>query len=197
MSSERTTIRSYRRVFRIDRRIYRIDRWMIPVPGGVPLRSLLYFAATLVTVLVLGSLPLIGTLVELIPPPYRLVILPLAVAVIASTIDPDGRAAHRYIGSWLAHLVRPKRRSAGRVLAPDGTPIAWHTTLPLRGDHRSDELERGRVRGPAFVEFTQLMRIRTRRRGRLVARPAGERASGGTVTDQFALEAGQVMEIRP
>lgn len=196
MSSERTTIRSYRRVFRVDRRIYRIDRWMIPVPGGVPLRSLLYFASTLLAILVLGALPGVGTLIELIPPPYRLVILPLGVAVIASTIDPDGRSAHRYIASWLAHLVRPKRRSAGRVLTPQGAPVSWHASLPLCGDHRAPELERGRVRGPAFVEFRQLMRIRARRRGRLVARPASERGKG-TVTDQLALEPGQLLEIRP
>ena len=38
-------IRSYRRVFEVDRRIYRVDRWALPVPGGVPLRGVGYFAA--------------------------------------------------------------------------------------------------------------------------------------------------------
>jgi hypothetical protein len=44
------TIRSYRRVFEVDRRIYRVDRWALPVPGGVPLRGMGYFAAAVALV---------------------------------------------------------------------------------------------------------------------------------------------------
>ena len=46
LMAERVVIRSYRRVFEVDRRIYRVDRWALPVPGGVPLRAVGYFAAT-------------------------------------------------------------------------------------------------------------------------------------------------------
>src|SRR4051794_10016002 len=46
--SDRVMIRSYRRVFEVDRRIYRVDRWALPVPGGVPLRAVGYFAAAVV-----------------------------------------------------------------------------------------------------------------------------------------------------
>ena len=51
LMADRVVIRSYRRVFEVDRRIYRVDRWALPVPGGVPLRAVGYFAATLLAVL--------------------------------------------------------------------------------------------------------------------------------------------------
>ena len=57
---DRLIIRSYRRVFEVDRRIYRVDRWALPVPGGVPLRGVGYFAATLALVILLGALPAVG-----------------------------------------------------------------------------------------------------------------------------------------
>ena len=56
-------IRSYRRVFEVDRRIYRVDRWALPVPGGVPLRAVGYFAAALLAMIAAGALPGIGELV--------------------------------------------------------------------------------------------------------------------------------------
>src|SRR3954468_11410878 len=92
--SDRVVIRSYRRMFEVDRRIYRVDRWALPVPGGVPLRAVGYFAAAVLAVVVLDGLPLIGELVGLLAPPLRYVVLPLAVAVLASQVAPDGRAAH-------------------------------------------------------------------------------------------------------
>ena len=55
-------IRSYRRVFEVDRRIYRVDRWALPVPGGVPLRAVGYFAAALLAVIAAGELPGTGEL---------------------------------------------------------------------------------------------------------------------------------------
>src|SRR5215213_10110090 len=48
--------------FVVDRRIYRVDRWALPVPGGVPLRGVAYFAAALVGVVVFGGMPGIGGL---------------------------------------------------------------------------------------------------------------------------------------
>ena len=55
MAERRVIIRSYRRVFEVDRRIYRVDRWALPVPGGVPLRAVGYFAATVLAVVILGG----------------------------------------------------------------------------------------------------------------------------------------------
>src|SRR3954449_131986 len=80
-------IRSYRRVFEVDRRIYRVDRWALPVPGGVPLRAVGYFAATLLVMIGAGTLPAFGA----ISPPLRFVVIPLAVAVLGTQAAPDGR----------------------------------------------------------------------------------------------------------
>ena len=71
--AEPLIVRSYRRVFRVDRRIYRVDRWALPVPGGVPLRGVGYFAATLGLVILLGALPAVGDLLGALSPPLRYV----------------------------------------------------------------------------------------------------------------------------
>src|SRR4051794_41950914 len=107
---ERVVIRSYRRVFEVDRRIYRVDRWALPVPGGVPLRALGYFAATALLMVLLGDL------VSFLSPPLRFVVVPLAVAVLGTQAAPDGRTAHRFAWDWLCFRLRARRRSAGRVL---------------------------------------------------------------------------------
>src|SRR5215218_11328408 len=107
-------IRSYRRVFEVDRRIYRVDRWALPVPGGVPLRALGYFAATALLMVLLGEL------VSFLTPPLRFVVVPLAVAVLGTQAAPDGRAAHRFAWDWLCFRVGAHRRSAGRVVALEG-----------------------------------------------------------------------------
>ena len=97
--AERVVIRSYRRVFEVDRRIYRVDRWALPVPGGVPLRAVGYFAATVLAVVVLGALPGTGELVDVLSPPLRYVVLPLAVAVLGDA-GGAGRAQRRIASRW-------------------------------------------------------------------------------------------------
>src|SRR3954469_20107203 len=142
-------IRSYRRVFEVDRRIYRVDSWALPVPGGVPLRAVGYFFATLLLVLVLDRLPLVAD----ISAPIRFVVIPLAVAVLGTQVAPDGRAAHRFALDWLRLRWRARRRSAGRGIGLEDEPIAWHAELPVRWDTDGAELHPGRVRGPARLTF--------------------------------------------
>src|SRR5437763_856897 len=146
-------IRSYRRVFEVDRRIYRVDRWALPVPGGVPLRAVGYFAATLLAVVIAGALPATGELVGAVSAPIRFVVVPLAVAVLGTQAAPDGRTAHRFALDWLRLRWRARRRSAGRVVSIEGEPIAWHADLPVRWDANAAELQPARVRGPARVTF--------------------------------------------
>ncbi|MGD9734004.1 MAG: hypothetical protein AB7V58_00090 [Solirubrobacterales bacterium] len=55
MSEGYEPIRSYQRIFNPERRLHQIEGHPLPVPGGVPLRWLAAFAATLVAVLALGS----------------------------------------------------------------------------------------------------------------------------------------------
>src|SRR5919202_6495456 len=127
-------IRSYRRVFEVDRRIYRVDRWALPVPGGVPLRAVGYFVATVLAVIVAGALPATGELVGAASAPIRFVVVPLAVAVLGAQAAPDGRAAHRFAWDWLRLRPRARRRCTGRTVPLEGELLAWHGELALRWD---------------------------------------------------------------
>ena len=180
-------IRSYRRVFEVDRRIYRVDRWPVPVPGGIPLRAVGYFLVALVLVLLLGRVP--G--VREISTPIRLVVIPLALAVLGTQVAPDGRAAHRFAADWLRLRWRARRQSAGRRIELEDEPIAWDGELAVRWDGDGAELHRGRVCGPSRVTFAVPVELRPRG-DRLVARPGTGEAGAAVV-----LCAGVELEVRP
>jgi hypothetical protein len=188
--AEQLTIRSYRRVFEVDRRIYRVDRWALPVPGGVPLRGLGYFAATVLLVVVLDGLPGIGELIGALSPPLRYVVLPLAVAVLGSQAAPDGRAAHRFAADWLRFRLRARRRSAGRAVVLEGEQVPWHGVLAVRWDGHAARLLRGRVRGPARITFAVPVRL-SQRGGRIVAR----QDAVGRTPQSVVLCGGTVLEV--
>ena len=116
-------IRSYRGVFRLERRIYRVDRFVIPVPGGIPLRGLVYFAITLIAVLLLSALPLLRSLAPLAPMPIRLLLLPAALAIIATQATPDGRPAHHFAATWIAWRSRAHRTFNGRRILAAGQQL--------------------------------------------------------------------------
>src|SRR3954467_2378096 len=157
--ADRVIIRSYRRVFECDRRFYGVDRWALPVPGGVPLRAVGYFAAAVLAVVILGALPLTRELVGMLSAPLRFVVLPLAIAVLGTQAAPDGRTAHRFALDWLRYRWRAHRRSAGRVVALEGEPVRWDGELALRWDSDCSELHGGRVNGPARVTFNVPVRL--------------------------------------
>src|SRR3954466_5818937 len=136
--ADRVMIRSYRRVFEVDRRVYRVDRWALPVPGGVPLRAVGYFAAALVLMVALGGL------VSFLSPPLRFVVVPLAAAVVGTQAAPDGRTAHRFAFDWLRFKLRARRRSAGRVVGLEGESVRWDGELAVRWDADAAELHAGR-----------------------------------------------------
>jgi hypothetical protein len=189
--ADRLIVRSYRRVFRIDRRIYRVDRWALPVPGGVPLRGVGYFAAALGLVLVCGELPAIGSLVAVLSPPLRYVIVPVAVAVLASQAAPDGRVAHRFAADWVRLRVRSRRRSAGRRVPVQGEPVRWDGVVATVWDERAPRLHRARVSGPARVRFAVPVEL-GHRAGGLTARERPEGRRG----DAVVIGGGTVLEVR-
>lgn len=137
--ADQMVVRSYRRVFRIDRRIYRVDRWALPVPGGVPLRGVGYFALALVAVLLAESVPMVGGLVGVLSAPLRYVVVPLAIAVLSAQAAPDGRAAHRFALGWLGRRVRSRRCSAGRRVPAEGTRVHWSGVVATNGDEHGLE----------------------------------------------------------
>lgn len=101
-------IRSYRRVFDLERRIYRIDRMRLN-PGGIPVRGLLYFIASLVCTLIVGRLPLLGTLERLLPWYLAELALPALLATVLSAIRIEGRPFHLAARSLARHAFRPSR----------------------------------------------------------------------------------------
>lgn len=52
--------------------------------------------------------------------PLRLVVVPVAVATLATQAAPDGRRADRFAASWLVLRLAPRRRSLGRALPASG-----------------------------------------------------------------------------
>jgi len=179
-------------VFRVDRRIYRVDRWALPVPGGVPLRGVGYFAVALASVLVLEALPVVGGVVGAVTAPLRYVVAPLAVAVLGAQASPDGRPAHRFARDWIALRIRSRRRSAGRRVPREGERVRWSGVVVTRADEHSPTLRRGRVHGPASVAFAGRVRLGRDRRGGLVARPAFDGAVAGVDVGD-----GEWLEVRP
>ena len=76
--------------------------------------------ALVVGVATLGAAQVAGFLLAALDWPLRLLIVPAAVATLATQATPDGRPAHRYALSWLALQLRPARRSLGRALPAGG-----------------------------------------------------------------------------
>jgi hypothetical protein len=124
-----------------------------------------------------------GVLLGWIDWPLRLIVLPVAVATFAGQSSPDGRAAHRYLLSWLAVRLRAARRSLEDWVAPD---------------HHSPVLEHGRVHGPARLVFGRPVVV-IPRRGRHVVRPAeGHRMRGSErLAEVIEIGAEEIVEVRP
>ena len=190
--SDRLIVRSYRRVFEVDRRIYRVDRWVLPVPGGVPLRGVVYFMGALLCVLAAQRLPVIGALVSGVSPPLRFVVAPFGVALLGTQAAPDGRATHRFARDWLGLRFRSRRRCAGRTVALEGEAVRWDGVLATRWDADGPALRGARICGPARVTFAVPV-VLAERRGRVIARAARGGGAGG---DAVVVGAGQVLEVR-
>jgi hypothetical protein len=165
-------IRSFRLAFEVERRIHKIDRWRIPIPYGLPLRSLGYAVAALSVVLVLGRLPVIGLVLDTLPWPVRLGVLPAAAAQLLTQVEIDGRPAHEVAVAWL------RLRTAGRrilALAPMREPARDAIdAIPVVPDERSAEYRAGAVSGEGAVILRQDAELTPRGR-RLIVQPGSDR----------------------
>jgi hypothetical protein len=92
----------------------------------------------------------------------------------------------------------PERRSAGRPLATEERAREWAPIVWVSPDERSPVLRRGRVKGPARLEFATPVVV-IRRRGCHVVRPAaGHRMRRGERLAQIVeVGARRVVEVRP
>ncbi|MET0558896.1 MAG: hypothetical protein ABW065_09540 [Solirubrobacterales bacterium] len=131
--------------------------------------------------------------------PLRLVVLPVAIATLATQATPDGRNADRFALSWLALRLAPGRRSLGRALPTSGARLLFPSGLWVAPDSGGPRLRRGRVRGSGSVAFAAEVSVRRGGRNgeRLLARPATRRPRRAErPTRRLALGTGEVLEIR-
>lgn len=150
-----------------------------------------------------GAAGLVGTLASgvllgWLDWPLRLIVLPVAVATFAGQSSPDGRAAHRYLVSWVGLRLRAARRLLDRPIPADGEVQVWAPQVWVAPDHHSPVLEHGRVQGPARLVFGRPVVV-IPRRGRHVVRPAeGHRMRRRErVAEVIELGAEQIVEVRP
>ena len=191
MTEGTVTIRSFRVCFDLERRIHRIDRWRLPVPYGLPVRSIGYWACALFAVLLLSRLPVIGDALRALPAPLRLVILPAGAAYLLTQLRVDGRPAHGAGLSLLRH-----RLSARELVAFRPVPVRGEVRLGdvrIAPDEATAHYRRAVVRGPAAV--TLRYPARAHRRGRVLrVEQTGERPLWQG--KRIVLRAGQRLELR-
>jgi len=148
-----TEIRSYRRVFDLERRIYRIDRLRLN-PGGVPVRGVLYFLATLVLDLIAGRLPLLGIALGAFPWYLRDVALPGAIATVLSMIRMDGRPFHVAAHALLRHWLSSNGSLAGAARETPSGARWYPEPIVILPDGSDGRLRRFRYTGPGAVLIT-------------------------------------------
>jgi hypothetical protein len=132
--------------------------------------------------------------------PLRLIVLPVAVATLATQATPDGRRADRFAASWLALRLAPRRRSLGRALPPAGVPQVRGGGVWVAPDEHSPKLRRARIRGAVTVSFASEVAVRRAavRQRRLLVRPARTQTRRGElVTRRLAVGEGELLEVRP
>lgn len=148
----------------------------------------------------LGAAWFAGALLGLLDWPLRLVVLPFAVATLATQATPDGRKADRFALSWLALRLAPARRSLGRVLPRPGTTRMAAARLWVGGDESAPRLRAARIRGAGTLAFTETVLVRRagRQGERLRVRPAAGRRPrrGERPATRIAVGAGEVVEVR-
>ena len=200
MDDDHIRIRSYRRVLRVERKIHRVDKWVLP--RAIPVEGVAWFAiAEVVLVVATAIIPPLDALLSQFGFIIRYVIVPALIAVLATQMRPDGRAAYRYIGSLIRWRGTSHRRSAGRPATRVGARRTFLARLRLRADNSLPELQHARIDGPARVEFRGQVDLRRKRRGGLVATPRGRRTrrrgQPALVTDHIQVPAGDYLEVLP
>lgn len=147
-----------------------------------------------------GAFWIAGFLLGLLDWPLRLVVVPIAVATLATQATPDGRHADRFALSWLALRLAPRRRSLGRGLPPAGIAQLRDGEVWVAPDEHLPELRRCRIRGAATVAFAAEVRVRRGglRQRRLIARSAAGRSRQGELeARRIAVGTGELLEVRP
>jgi len=155
-------IRSFRVCFELERRLHKIDNWRVPLPYGLPLRSVGYFGAALFAVVLLGEVPLCGALLGVLHPVLRYFLLPAGAAAALTRMRIDGRSPVAAGLAWLRMRAEPSRVSAFRAApGPRRVELGPVTIAP---DERGSRLRLGTVEGPAQVVLRYPAELRPRGR---------------------------------
>ena len=150
MSADGTvTIRSFRTAFRLERRIHKIDRWRIPVPYGVPLRTIGYAGAALVAVLIASRLPVLELLIGVLPWPVRYGVLPIGAAQLLTQVEVDGRPAHELVVAWLR--LRAEGRKSIAFVSSRVRARELLDAVVVAPDERHVDYRRGTIDGTGAV----------------------------------------------
>ena len=185
-------IRSFRVVFQLERRLHRIDRWRIPVPYGVPLRGVAYAVAALGCVVMLTRLPVTGEVLGLLPPPFRLVVVPVGLAYLLTRLRVDGRPAHAAAVSAVRAATTPTVVAGFRPGARPGTADSLGTLVAVP-DERFARYRRGVVEGPTRLVLRYPVRGRARGRRLELIQSARRPMLRGK---RLALRGGQRVHLR-
>ncbi len=92
--------------------------------------------AALAGVISLALAWIAGLALGLLDWPLRLIVVPVALATLATQATPDGRRADRFAASWLALRLAPRRRSLGRPLPQAAVPHPGEAELWLAVEAR-------------------------------------------------------------
>lgn len=148
----RVTVRSYRGVVdSIERRIYRFDRWRLPTPHGLSVRALVYAIVTFIAVLLVGSLPLVGQLFELLPASIRWIVVPIGAGWLLASWAPDGRAPHHALVSAARYLLAAKHLAGLRRCPAIGAELLAGAEIQVAPSGDEPCFRAGVVKGPAKV----------------------------------------------
>lgn len=189
---DRLEVLSFRVVFDLERRLHRIDRWRIPVPHGVPVRGIGYAVVALVAILFLQRVPVVREVVLLLPPPLRLVIVPIGFAYALARLGIDGRPAHASLLAFCRLALSPGMVSGFRAVPGSGSEMDLGE-LVLVPDERCARYRPAVINGPARVLFRLPARARARGRRLDAASAAGTPMMRGK---ELVLREGQRLRVR-
>jgi len=147
----------------------------------------------------LALLPAAGLGLRGLDWPLRLVVLPALIATLLTQATPDGRPAHRYAASLVSLWLSPARSTLGRPLPRVGEPLRLRAQLRVASDEHAPRLRRGRVHGPAEVDFARPLWVRRGRLRRrvLVAHSRRGPWRRGVAMASLELAGGEWLEVHP
>jgi hypothetical protein len=185
---------SYRSVFDLERRIYRIDKLRLN-PSGVPVRGVAYFTALLLVALMTAAVPLLGTVVGLLPWYLRDLVLPAGGAALFAAIRIEGRPFHLVAWALVRYVCGPSRLLGYRPAPRSGRGWCPPAVL-LLPDGSEGRLRRLRCTGPGTVAVRVAHERIEWRAGRLAGLGQRERVTVRELPDRRPLRRAQVTELR-